>query len=599
MLGRFSGKSKKGEKQDSVKQEVKEEPPLKETYAKPKILLVDIHENCAQALSNAGYSVTSQTFGDVYKVKKSSDCVPVDISCINDYYEKDIVIVSTFWPHKPVEYPEKNRGDKVWGIGQQCNSGIIDGRPYSMYYNADDFNKLHSRGVIFIVFLLGEYKVTYCRGHCYGNSFIADGRYDSISYSNWSFLNHLSFIRSCEGSGDEINLTDQLPELSEILEPVITQASYSGVIEPNNYRKDNWVSIAKNKYGEDVAGVIIGGPDKEDKRITLVLPGIPDNADKIIVNLLERWFSLVRPDLFPHLETSRWIYSPRYEIPKITGLKEKIEGIKKQAEQNVKDIEKQIEQERTEGKDWYTLLQGTGDELKESVIRVLKSIGFKDIRDIDKENPNEKREDIQIHDRTPILIVDVKGVQGKPSDDESMQSEKHAIMRMREWGKNPKEVQALTIINSEKNLPPDKRDQQAYRAAIIGNAKDKYVGLMTTWDICRILRNKENLGWDIEKVKDIFYRIGRIEPIPTGYAEIGKIEIVWSDAFGVIPNCDFNKGVKLAVETGIMFVEFTAESIEVDKQPVEIAKKDIGLGIGYKNSDKIFKKGMRVFLVTE
>ena len=596
MLRWFFGNSKKEEKQDSVKQvSVKEEPQKKDTYAKPKILLVDTHENCAKVLSNAGYNVASETFGDVYKVGKSSDCAPIDISFINDYYEKDIVIVSTFWPHKPVEYPGKNRGDGVRGIGQQCDREYIDGRPYSMYYNAKNLNTLHSRGAIFIVFLLEEYHIEYRRGHCYESSFTAE-RHGDVICSNWSFLNHLNYINSSEGSGDEINLTNQLPVLSEILEPVIKNASYVGFVKPRY--EDSWIPLAKNKYDEDVAGVLIGGPRDDDKRITLVLPKMPKDADKVLVDLLERWCSIVRPELFPHLETSRWIYLPQYEIPQVTELKAKIEEVKEGAEKQIIGINEEIEKERAAKKDWYTLLQGTGDELKEAVIRMLKDIGFEDVRDIDKENSDSKREDIQIHDRTPILIVDVKGVQGKPSDDEAMQSEKHATMRMREWEKNPNEVQALTIINSERNFPPDKRYQQAYRAEIVGNAQDKYVGLMTTWDIYRILHNKEVLGWDTEKVKDIFYRIGRIEPVPTGYKEIGKIEKVWQDVFGVIPDTDLASGSKLAVEAGMMFVELTAESIQVESQVVEVAKKDVRSGIGYEGADKIFKKGMRVFLVS-
>ena len=418
---------------------------------------------------------------------------------------------------------------------------------------------------------------------------------DSKSFDNLQWLEHLQYLQPKNASGGEITVIDGLGELSEILKPALNEALYQTTFKIPSYHKKNWRPLAKNKYGEDVAGILVGGRNEKDKRLTLVLPEIP-NFDKVILGLLERGIASIKPELFPHLESSRWLYLPQYEIPKVTELKQNIADIKQKAQEEITNIEQKIEKKRKGEKDWYTLLQGTGGELVKAVIHALKQIGFTDVHDMDAENPSDKREDIQIRDRVPLLIVDVKGVQGKPSDDESMQAEKHAVMRMREDKKDPTQIQSLTIINSEKNLPPDKRDSQAYRPQIIGNARDKHVGLMTSWDICRILRNKDKLGWDNEKVKDIFYRIGRIDPFPSCYKYVGKIEKVWRDAFAIIPEIDFEKGSKLAVENEIEFIELDADSIKVNDQDADVATKGVRCSIGYPNSDKIFKGKMCVFL---
>ena len=60
------------------------------------------------------------------------------------------------------------------------------------------------------------------------------------------------------------------------------------------------------------------------------------------------------------------------------------------------------------------------------------------------------------------------------------------------------DVKPLTIVNHQRNLPPHDRNPNPYREEIIGNAKQTRLGLMTTWDIFRLLRNKERLGWSNE-----------------------------------------------------------------------------------------------------
>ena len=99
---------------------------------------------------------------------------------------------------------------------------------------------------------------------------------------------------------------------------------------------------------------------------------------------------------------------------------------------------------------------------------------------------------------------------------------------------------------------------------------------MTTWDICRILRNKNKLGWDNEKVKDIFYGIGRIDPFPSCYKYVGKIEKVWRSAFAVTPEVDFKKGSKLAVENKIEFIELKADSISIAPAIPNVAETRTG-----------------------
>jgi hypothetical protein len=307
------------------------------------------------------------------------------------------------------------------------------------------------------------------------------------------------------------------------------------------------------------------------------------------------------PTLFPFHEAQRWIHRPEYEVPKIHELEESIDKVQAETDHRIEQIRAEIEQVRTANQDWYTLLNGTGDELVAAVIRSLRRLGFEKVKDVDAEareqgKGQDLREDIQIHDKTPVLIVDVKGVQGHPEDAEATQSVKHALIRSREFQGN---VQPLTIINHQRNIPPHDRDRMAYRQDIIDNAVQTGLGLMTTWDLFRLLRNKEKLGWTAKDVIPIFYRTGRIEPVPEHYHLIGTVAHVWKEAFGFIPTAKVSVGSTLAVETGDLFEEVVVGSLRIDKQQAAFADIGSNCGVAYPGAAEIFRERMRVFVVAK
>ncbi len=97
--------------------------------------------------------------------------------------------------------------------------------------------------------------------------------------------------------------------------------------------------------------------------------------------------------------------------------------------------------------------------------------------------------------------------------------------------------------------------------------------------------------------QSLFYRVGRIEPIPEHYVEVGKVEKVWKTAFRLIPSHQIQKGDSLAIEVGDLFKEITANSLQIDTKSVpEIAHGETG-GIGLDSADDLLREGMRVFLV--
>ncbi|NQU75607.1 MAG: hypothetical protein HQ546_04730 [Planctomycetes bacterium] len=565
-------------------------------YAKPKILLLDMPEACGNALRTAGYNGREGSFGKSYKVDPSDSFhhVSQKTCTFPNIEEQEIVVANIAYPGPTDTQPNDFPGEGVSAICQLGTWGVINPRAWAMEMTQKYFNRIFMSGGIFIVFLGDKYIDKYYR--VVFRKYCDAMMHEEFQCSNWSFLYDLDLFCVQDAHGEEMFFDKRTKGLCDLLTRGASNASYSSTIDPPYQYRDNWISLAKNKYDQCIAGLL---SLEEPKRRLLLLPQMP-NIDQVLVELMENWCSQWNPAFFPHLEGARWVHREEYEIPQLIRLRKDIDAVHQTAGKQVAVLEGQIDKVRRENADWYMLLNGTGDDLVKAVIRTLKKLGFTKVIDVDeqarKENSDTSlREDIQIHDSSPILVVDVKGVNGHPDDEESRQAEKHATMRSREWDRT--DVQPLTIINHQRHLPPYDRDATAYRPEIIDNAVDTQLGLMTTWDLFRILRNKEALAWPPGVVLPIFYRIGRIEPIPDHYTEVGRVEKVWQQAFRLIPTHPIRRGIKLAVEVGDCFDEIVADSLQIDSQPVDEIPTGLNGGIGCDRAGELFREGMRVFAI--
>jgi hypothetical protein len=561
-------------------------------FSKPRIFLADLPDDCGAALRKKGYNVKEGSFGRPYRVARSDDDVPVhQNAALLGFAEEEIVFVNLARPaSQPMLKPEIERGVVMpW---QSCASGLIDSRPLTMREKYDDAERILNHGGFFVFLAGAKTEVTYRFGSQ------SHGAFDlgqTFEMDNWSLLWQLSQIEITNEQGQELEFTKD--QIGRFLARWAEGATYHCAMKPRYDIKDKWMPLATNKYGGVVAAVLgVGDPLRIS---TLILPQMP-RLSEFVVELVENLVADFVPALFPDMDRLSWVHRPEYEVPCVAELIAKRETLVKENRAAEDKAKQEIAAAKEESKHWYALLHGTGAPLVAAVIDTLGRLGFKGVVDVDAEAKKssktpELREDIQIKDRKPTLVVDVKGVNGTPSDGESMQAYKHAGYRMREW--KTTEVQPLTIINHQRHIPPRERDQQAYRDEIIGNAIQDNLGLMTTWDLFRILRNREKLGWPNDAVQPIFYRIGRIEPIPEHYVLVGVIDHTWLPAFRIKPTTDIKQGATLAIETGDTFEEVPAVSLRIDDQRVDVGREGAEVSIGCEKASERFRAGQRVFLV--
>ena len=130
------------------------------------------------------------------------------------------------------------------------------------------------------------------------------------------------------------------------------------------------------------------------------------------------------------------------------------------------------------------------------------------------------------------------------------------------------------------------------------NAQAQEFGLLTTWDLFRLVRSYLKLHWKHEYIKDLFYVSGRIEPTPKHYEFIGVMERFWErvGVVGVrIETSILTRGDRIAFELPIEFEEQEVTSLQVDKNPVSQAETGMLAGIQTFLHKEQLKKGTRVF----
>ena len=238
--------------------------------------------------------------------------------------------------------------------------------------------------------------------------------------------------------------------------------------------------------------------------------------------------------------------------------------------------------------------------LVSDVKKALETIGFGKVIKVDEkpETGNAKQEDLQILDRSPSILVEVKGISGLPRENDTLQVVKYIPRRTKEW--NRTDVCGASIINHQKYLPPlDRANETAFTQQQVEDAKHRDIVLLTTWELFQFVRGLSKFGWPQSAVQNLFYANGRIAPVPANYRLVGKVSHYYDElAVVIIELCDELKigdTVGYALPTG--FVQESVTSLQVDQKPVSEAHA--GQSVGHKTlrPRTELKDGLPVYVV--
>jgi hypothetical protein len=304
--------------------------------------------------------------------------------------------------------------------------------------------------------------------------------------------------------------------------------------------------------------------------------------------------------LFPHHAGGRWVHLPEYELPRVLDLQKEIAAVEEASRQRRLELEREIETERHQAGYLHELLRETGEPLVRAVQAALETLGFAEVIDSDqqKSQGERRREDLQIRDGSPIVLVEAKGIAGMPPEHEAVQVWKYLAPRMTEWQRT--DVHGLSIINHQRHMPALERNQSPFSDDVLTNAQENKFGVMTTWDLYRLVRNFLRLGWTPENVKPLFYKRGRIDPVPMHYEYVGTIQHFYPEpgALTIQIECTgLRVGDRISYELAIEFIEEDISSLQVDRRPVNEATRSTLAGIKTALTKGQGQKGTRVFRV--
>ena len=572
-------------------------------YPQPDILLVDIDSETETALEAKGYNVSSGSFGLPYKVPRDDSHRPVIVNgdlTRSSISEQDIVIVDLI----PGDILNEAQGEKHTSQGEpdwwaKCSKGVIDPRPRIMASLQNDFDRIIEHGGVLVIFADDRYQQdlswAYYRPH-YGLQVEFDLPVDNWSFSKFLVSHELSVT---DDPGREIFVLDTEDSLCQLLSRHAKKAHFLCTLQ--GAVDEWWFPLAANKYGDAIAGGLVPA---NSKGMILILPRIKDKP-KFLRSLLEEVLPEITPDLFPHVEGARWLQRPEYEFPRILELKSQVQEIEAEAKKRVTELELDIEAERDKASYQHALISATGRPLVQAVKKALETLGFESVVDVDNDTKESDdsgflNEDLQIQDSSPILLVEVKGISNLPKDEDALAVSKYEATRMKEWKRT--DVKGLSVINHQRHIPAlDRENKATFRSVVLESAQKQEIGLLTTWDLHKLLRSYLRNGWSHEQVRSLLYRNGHIYPIPEHYKFIGVIER-FIEHLGVVGiklmEGEIRQGERIAFELPVEFLKQNADSLGIENEKVTEASRGSLVGIETELTKLQAKQGTRVYRAT-
>jgi hypothetical protein len=467
-----------------------------------------------------------------------------------------------------------------------------------MVHAKKDLDRIYDHGGIFIIFVDRHLKPKQENHigipHNNGNTSLAG----ELPFDNWSFLRELTHLSITPDKGKTINVVEGY-NISSILSHHTKDANFNCTLSIHFSHQNRWLSLASNKFGGCVSGALQPRPETDEGHI-LFFPPIKDKA-AFLTQLLGEVLPRVSPRLFPHAEGGKWVHEPEYELLSVQKLQSDIVRVEEEAEKQIAERQQQIEDEQDEFQYLYDLLRETGDPLVDAVKKALEVLGFKDVIDADKELEKSdgnslKREDLRIDgDGDHLLLIEVKGISGIPKDAEVLQVTKYTAPYMRETGRT--NIRELSVVNHQRHIPALERDYP-FREELVINAEEQQFGVITTWDLFRLVRGYLKNNWIHENIKDLFYQNGVIEAIPLHYEYVGVIEgfAPKAEAVGVkIEENSIRVGDTIAFALPVEFEEQLVKSLQIDNKPVDVANEGDLVGISTKFTKEQMKPKTKVY----
>ena len=282
-----------------------------------------------------------------------------------------------------------------------------------------------------------------------------------------------------------------------------------------NVLNSNFVSLILNQDGEVIS--YFGYDEKTGYELLLPLCR---EKEKLIDELFSQVLPEILPDIFPESMNFLWINGKDFRPKEILEYDKKREELEKEYKRQLMEIEVQEKVIYEKYQFLNNLLIQSGDSLVDAVCDFLKWVGYSDVRKMDGQE-EILREDIQISDGNNLFIIEVKGIGGTSTDAECSQIVKHR--RKREKENRDKDIVPIYIVNHQRYIKPQLRENPPFSMNQIEYAESDERGLLTTWQLYQQFQFIEDGIFTKEETRQAMKKIGLITLLPENYYSIGKV----------------------------------------------------------------------------
>lgn len=540
----------------------------------PKIMLIDIDEETKSSLLKKGFNITNGTFGEKYFVGHFEECgLNFDLPNI---IEQDILVLDLMNDNgvlgvNPLQYNQW-QCDRKSTIMSHSEQKIFNPRNRAFSMHADAIVDLLSRGKVIIVFV-DEPK--------------------EESYNFFSYLNGTkNFIKKSTESNFFTFFDSGLVEKCYPGKEIIIEEDYTSIFKEcedqaryNCYFKilpDTRTGIlCRNISGDVISFMQIFG---KNKGILIILPQFLDKC-KIINNILIDFLPDVKPELLPELVKNSWLNFPEYEMPEIRSLKIEKQRIIEEFEQRINFKDNEIDEKVSEFSFLNGILTSDGfnDNLVNNIKLVLLYIGYKIIVNVDKKTEGNLQEDLQILDDGHFTVIEIKGHNGNPTEDDCQQLVKYISRRMRTESRY--DIKGILIENHQKMLPPKERKNPAFTKEQIRDAdRDKYT-LVSTWELYQAVRLFQLKIISHQIIDSELHTPGLFNAIPKTWQEL-KIEKFYKNNTIAC----FILDIDIIIESNVLLIvneneysTLTIEEMQSDDKKINCGKRGDRISIKLEN----------------
>lgn len=578
-------------------------PPQRPHHPHPRIYAVDCQASVVTALEERGYTVGQGTLGVPYRLPQSPARAGFPklfrTGNLNGIEEQEVIIVDLVAAaaRQPAQWNAVDVRHDTGYVTEWPSNAVVDPRPFLAWDAMGTVDQILNHGGVVIAFV---------GPRLFGSYAWADSYMTETSFSGADVYGILGRavlgLNVSASSGREARIVNEEHPVSAVLARHRDAITFSHKLQPSYRALEHWTEIATNKYAEPVAGVVT----PEAGGTIILLPELGDHQSAVVREIIEQVLPSVAPDLVPHLVKHEWLHEEPYLLPSVKEHLDSLTRLEAEYQSQRALLEVDLEKANAKAVPIQNLLVTADRELVIAVHAVLRDeIGFENVIDVDAEkrasttDSEELREDLRVASTDPVLLIEVKGVAGGGKDEDILQVEKAVTLHSTELPKVS--VRGLTILNNFRHRPPLDRDDAFLRPDLATILQQKALGLITTWDLYRLVMNRQAHGWPAKALQDVFFRSGRIEPVPAHYEEVGRVIEYFAKPRAVITRLAtaLAVGDRIAFDRPVLYYEEDVVSMQLHGADVASgsAGDEVGLISSLPKPDA--RRGVRIFRVRD